>query len=42
MEQTRHMAQEGMSIKEKALARHYMAQDFIFAQETSLDLFLVL
>jgi len=42
MEQTRHMAQEGMSIEEKALAWHCMAQDFIFAQETLLDLFLLL
>jgi len=42
MEQIRLIAQEGMSIEEKALAWHCMAQDFILAQETSLDLFLVL
>ena len=42
MEQIRHMAQQGRNIEEKALVRHCMAQDFILAQETSLDLFLVL
>ena len=42
MEQIRQMAQEGMIIEEKALAWHCMAQDFSLAQETSLDLFLVL
>ena len=42
MEQIRQKAQEGMIIEEKALAWHCMAQDFSLAQETSLDLFLVL
>ena len=42
MEQIRQMAQEEMFIEEKALAKHCMAQDFSLAQETSLDLFLVL
>ena len=42
MEQIRQMALEGMSIEEKALAWHCMAQEFYLAQETSLDLFLVL
>ena len=36
------MAQEGMFIEEKALAKHCMAQDFSLAQETSIVFFLVL
>jgi len=42
MEQRRLMAHQGRNIEEKALARLYMAQDIKMAQETSLDLFLVL
>ena len=40
--QGRHIALQGRILEEKALARHYMAQDLKIAQEDLISLFLVL